>query len=222
MAAVRTPTANVFRAVALATAAVLLATSCGGTSSHYVSNKSAQTYFKVPKDWDVANLQPDRFPFLINDNIWAVFFAPTGLHPDALDAPDKSPAPLGVVVVGQLEQNSYDSVNDLNLRIIPYTDAAGEAQYIDPLTLRTTQDDDIVRLVGMARITNDGLRGYRMRYEVTSNGMPPMMIDQTTLIHDATHTYYQFSVTCTTPCFANYVGDINTILDSLRVRRDQP
>ena len=175
VAAVRRPTAFVCRAVALATVTILFVSGCGGASSHYVVNKPAQTYFKVPKAWDVTQINGDAFTtreFLIH-NAWAVFFAPAGLEPDALSDLVKSPAPLGVALIGQIE--------------------------------------------------HDGLRGYRLRYQIsTGPDTPPIVYDQTKMIYDATHTYYLFRVTCQVQCFSDYSHDIDTIFNSLRVRRDQP
>jgi hypothetical protein len=225
VAAVRTPTANVFRAVAFATAAALIATACGGASSHYVVNKPAETYFKVPKNWAVTQINGDAFTtreFLVH-NAWSVFFAPEGLQPDALSDLVTSPAPLGVALIGQIEQGDYDSFDDLSLRVIPYTDATGEANYVDPIDVLNKQDDDLVRIYGLTPITQNGLRGYRLRYQIsTGPDTPPIVYDQTKMIYDATHTFYLFRVTCQVQCFADYTHDINTIFDSLRVRRDQP
>ena len=223
MAAVRTPTANVCRAVAFATAAALFAIGCGGASSHYVSNKPAQTYFKVPKEWNVTPLRGNSFPFLINNSAWAVFFAPEGLQPDALGDLVQAPAPLGLALIGQIEQGDYDSFDDLALRLIAYTDANGESQYLDPIEVLRSQDDDLVRIYGLQQIARDGLRGYHIRYQIaTAPNTPPIVFDQTKMVHDATHTYYLFRVTCQVGCFSEYAGDIDTIFNSLRVRRDQP
>src|SRR5207248_8304679 len=84
VAALRTSTARAIRAVAFATVTLLLATSCGGASSHYVVNKPAQAYFKVPKNWQVTQITGDAFTTsaFLRANAWAVFFAPQGLEPD--------------------------------------------------------------------------------------------------------------------------------------------
>jgi hypothetical protein len=213
------------RAVAFATAATLIVTGCGGTSSHYVVNKPAQTYFKVPKNWKVTQIAGDAFStreFLIH-NAWSVFFAPEGLQPDALADLVQSPAPLGVALIGQIEQGEYDSFDDLSLRVIPYVDDTGAPNYLDPIDVLNRQDDDLVRIYGLTQITQDGLRGYRLRYQIsTGPGAPPIVYDQTKMIHDATHTFYLFRVTCQLQCFSDYSHDIDTIFNSLRVRRDQP
>ena len=225
VAAVRRPTAFVCRAVALATVTILFVSGCGGASSHYVVNKPAQTYFKVPKAWDVTQINGDAFTtreFLIH-NAWAVFFAPAGLEPDALSDLVKSPAPLGVALIGQIEQGEYDTLDDLSLRVIPYTDDTGQTTYLDPIDVLNRQDDDIVRIYGLQTIDRDGLRGYRLRYQIsTGPDTPPIVYDQTKMIYDATHTYYLFRVTCQVQCFSDYSHDIDTIFNSLRVRRDQP
>jgi len=225
VAAVRTPTANLFRAVAFATAAALIATACGGSGSHYVVNKPAETYFKVPKNWEVTQIAGDAFTtreFLIH-NAWSVFFAPEGLQPDALADLVKSPAPLGLALIGQIEQGEYDSFDDLSLRAIPYVDDTGAPSYLDPIDVLNRQDDDVVRIYGLTTIAKDGLRGYRLRYQIsTGPDTPPIIYDQTKMIHDATHTFYLFRVTCQVQCFSDYSHDIDTIFNSLRVRRDQP
>jgi len=223
VAAVRTTTANAFRAVAIATAAALLVTACGGSNSHYVVNEPAQTYFKVPKDWEVIRIVDSELDEFLVNNSWAVFFAPEGLQPDALNDLDQSPAPLGLAMIGQIEQGEFDTFSDLRLRAITYTDAMGELAYVDPLEVSTSQDDDIVRIYGAQTIARDGLRGYRIRYQIASGpDAAPLVYDKIQLIHDATHTFYLFRVTCQVACFSEYSGDINTIFDSLRVRRDQP
>jgi hypothetical protein len=224
VAAVRTPTANVLRAVAFATAVMLLATGCGGASCHYVVNKPTDTYFKVPENWEVTQIQGDAFAtreFLVS-NAWAVFFAPKGLAPDALTDLVQAPVPVGVALIGTIEQGDYDTFDDLSLREIPYTDETGEPSYLDPIEVVRSQDDDIVRMYGLEPINRDGLRGYRMRYQIgTGADTPPIIYDQTKMIHDATHTFYLFRVTCQVACFSEYSGDIDTIFNSLRVRRDQ-
>jgi hypothetical protein len=222
VAAARSPTASVVRAVALATAAVLVAANCGGSGSHYVSNKAAQAYFKVPKGWDVESVTPVLPEFLINDNSWAVFFTPKGLDREAAAKdPMNAPGPVGLALIGQLEQGSYDAVGDADLRAISLIDAANETRILDPLQLLISQDDDLVELLKFDRIAEDGLRGYRMRYKL----MPPgsqLLYDRAVMIHDATHTYYSFTVSCSVLCFEKYLDDIDTFFDSLRVRRDQP
>ena len=62
-----------------------------------------------------------------------------------------------------------------------------------------------------------------MRYQIAADpNSPPVVYDQEKLIHDSTHTFYLFRVTCQVGCFAEYSSDIDTIFNSLRVRRDQP
>ena len=225
VAAVRTPTANILRAVAFATAVMLLATACGGASSHYVVNKPAETYFKVPKKWEVTPIRGDAFAtreFLVS-NAWAVFFAPEGLEPDALTDLVQAPAPVGVALIGTIEQGDYDTFDDLSLRVIPYTDDAGEAAVSrsdrgGPQPRRRHR----AHLRARGRSTATACAGYRMRYQIgTGADTPPIVYDQTKMIHDATHTFYLFRVTCQVACFSEYSGDIDTIFDSLRVRRDQ-
>ena len=203
---------------------LLVATGCGGASSHYVIHKPADTYFKVPKDWQVTQIRGDAFTtreFLVS-NAWAVFFAPEGIQPDALGDIVQSPAPLGIALIGLIEQGDYDSFDDLSLRVIPYVDDLGAPSYLDPIEVLRSQDDDLVRIYGLEPITRDGLRGYRLRYQIATDAdSPPIVYDQTKLIHDATHTFYLFRVTCQVACFSEYSGDIDTIFDSLRVRRDQ-
>jgi hypothetical protein len=226
VAAGRTPTANLCRAVALATAIILTVTACGGASSHYVTNKEAETYFKVPKDWQAVQIRSDLFVTddFLRSGAWAVFFAPDGIAPDALlNDPALATAPIGLALIGQLEQGSYDSFGELNLRAITYTDAEGNAAYIDPLELGNTQDDDIVRIAGIEAMTRDGLRGYRMRYQLLATATEPSIVyDQVKLVHDETHTFYWFRVVCKVECFNQYNDDIGKIFDSLRIRRDQP
>ena len=123
---------------------------------------------------------------------------------------------------GQIEQGDYDSFDNLSLRVIPYTDDTGQLTYLDPIDVLQRQDDDIVHIYGSQTIAHDGLRGYRVRYRFTAPDLPPVVFDQTKLIHDATHTFYLFRVTCQVQCFSDYSHDIDTIFSSLRVRRDQP
>ena len=71
-------------------------------------------------------------------------------------------------------------------------------------------------------MTRDGLRGYRIRYQIVSKSAEPSVVyDQVKLIHDATHTYYLFRVVCKVECFNQYNDEIGQIFKSLRIRRDQ-
>jgi hypothetical protein len=226
VAAVRTPTANVVRAVAFATAVLLIATGCGGASSHYVVNKPSQTYFKLPKEWQATQLNGADMPeaAVLRDGAWTLFFAPEGVPKEALlGDPAEAIAPIGLMQVGQLEQGQYDAVTEKNLRVISFTTADGEDVSIDPLAADITQDDDLVRVIGIEPIVRDGLRGYRTRFELLAPAPAPSIVyDRITLVHDATHLLYSFRVYCTAACFGSYVDSINEIIASLRIRRDQP
>ncbi|MEO8695204.1 MAG: hypothetical protein ABI658_16885 [Acidimicrobiales bacterium] len=223
MAAVRTSTANVLRAVAFATAVLLLATACGGSSATYVVNKPAQTYFKVPKNWDVVPIVAPQDDQFLRGTSWARFFAPEGLPPDVINDPSKSLEPVGMATIGQIEQGVYDQFSDVQLRAIVFT-IAGEQQYVDPVDLINSQDDDFIRLLAFEAVRQDGLRGYRLRYQIRQEDplLPPLVWEQTKLVHDNTHTYYSVKVVCQIDCFVKFRSDIATIFDSLRVRRDQP
>jgi hypothetical protein len=221
VAAVRKPTANVLRAVAFATAVMLLATGCGGASSNYVVFEPADTYFKVPKNWEVIPVEGGTDASFLRGAPWMRFFAPEGLPPATLNDPYSSPAPLGLVTIGVIEQGVYDQFSDVRLRAILFTEE-GEQKYLDPIELVNSQDDDFVRVYALEAVQQDGLRGYSMRYRIRQDpAKPPLVYEQTTLVHDATHTYYSFSVVCPEQCFAANQDDINTIFDSLRVRRDK-
>jgi hypothetical protein len=222
VAAARTPTANLLRAVGFATAVLLVATGCGGTSANYVHHEAAQTYFKVPKEWDVTRIVGGNEEGFLRGSAWRVFFAPKGTSPEALNDPDTSPVPLGQALIGQIEQGAYDQFTDLRLRaIVFYQD--GEAQAVDPIELLNSQDDDVIRVLGLEQVDQSGLRGYKLRYQIQLDpSMAPLVYEQTTVIHDATHTYYSLSVVCPFDCFVNNVDDISEIFESLRVRRDQP
>ena len=223
MAAVWTPTANVLRAVAFATAVVLIATSCGGTSSNYVVYKPAETYFKVPKSWDVTPASDSENDAFLRGTSWARFFAPPGVPPEAMNDPSKSIEPMGIALIGVIEQGVYDQFGDLQLRMIIFT-LAGEQQYVDPIELVNSQDDDFIRPLALEPIVQDGLRGYRVRYQIKQEDpqLPPLVWEQTKMVHDSTHTYYEFKVVCQLQCFAKNQSDIASIFSSLRVRRDQP
>ena len=222
MTSARTPTANVVRAVAFATAVLLVATGCGGASSTYVVNQPAETYFKLPKEWSVTPVEGGNDSAFLRGAPWMRFFAPEGLPPESMNDPYTSPAPLGLVTIGQIEQGVYDQFSDVRLRAILFVEE-GEQKFIDPIDVLNSQDDDFVRIFALDQVQQDGLRGYHMRYQIRQDpAQPPLVYEQSTLVHDATHTYYSVSVVCAFECFAKNQDDIRQIFDSLRVRRDQP
>jgi hypothetical protein len=222
VAAARTPTAILVRAVAFATAVVLIATGCGGASSRYVTNEAAETYFKLPKEWQVTPVMGGNEEGFLRGSPWAVFFAPEGTDVRTLNDPNTSTVPLGRAVIGQIEQGVYDQFNDIRLRAILFVEN-GEVNYLDPIEVLNSQDDDFVRILGLEPVQQNGLRGYKLRYQIRQDpSLQPLVWEQTTLVHDPTHTYYSFSVVCPYECFARNQDDIAAIFESLRVRKDQP
>ena len=201
---------------------MLIATGCGGSSSHYVTFKPAETYFKVPREWDVRSVVGGNDEAFLRGTPWRTFFAPEGTPPETMNDPNATVTPLGLAVIGQVEQGVYDQFSDVRLRAIFFTEN-DEVQALDPIELVNSQDDDFVRVLGLEAVQQDGLRGYRMRYQIRQDPtLPPLVWEQTTLVHDATHTYYSVRVGCPFECFVKYQDDIAEIFDSLRVRRDQP
>ncbi len=212
------------RVVAMMVALGLGMAACGNNASDYVINKQAQLYFKVPSHWRTAQVAGDSLSTspLLHSGTWAEFFGPPEVEPQTVTA-STSPGPIGILLIGEIEQSDFDSLTMKTLRSIPVLDTSGQATQIDPIDIVNSQDDDTLGISTFQEIMHDGLRGFRLRFVARPDSNSPYVVyDEIKLVYDATHTFYQFQVACSTNCYLAYRQQINSMFTSLRVHQDQP
>lgn len=218
------------RLIALLAFTALAASGCGRDSGRYVVNDRAELYFKVPRQWVADRLAPTVFNgSQYVGEPWGYYFGTATLGEGnnqvsltGLGQPGQSPTPVGLVTVGQLERGVFDDISIAELRSITLN-VDNEDRSIDPLQLLIDEEDDVLGLIAINQIERDGLRGFRLRYAVPNEaGDPTSVYERTVVLHDATRTLYVFRIACTTECFIQNRAAIDKIVNSLRIREDQP
>lgn len=189
-----------------------LAGACSKSEFRYVSNKSIDTYLKVPADWEqfehddlvgaevaaarLANQPPSLLDVLVNRQFqWRVAFdgdpRPSVEHTLGL-----AEEPVVEVSVRALEPEEHDQVSLAALRnvLVNYDEMKAEAQ--------EKLDGKAVGIAGAPTVTfraidekelhyDGGVRGVRLRYVLRPNEMSPFYaFDQTTLVDSKAERLY--------------------------------
>lgn len=204
----------------LALAAALVA-GCGAPAYTYVKNSGDHTYVKFPTSWhqieqkdmdsaiglDPAESESDH-------GLWLLGY-------DASDVPSPqhlfgstSTVPAALVSVQQVPESnrgrlSLDALRDLFFPVSPT--AQQNADPSSGLTGFGLISDDVLT-------PGDGVRGVHTVFKYTLNGGAPQMIDQTAYVNDDASKIYVLLVRCSTTCYKDRHGEIQTVVSSFTIR----
>jgi hypothetical protein len=201
-------------------AAVLALGSCGENKFSYVDNSAENTYIRVPNEWKVftvegGGVRPEAFPDSV-ESVWHIAFdasqkpsldntaAIDALPPSSVDEP-----------VGQLQ--IFDVTGSFNQEL-SLTTARSTALGIDPLGV-PDEIKDLVEIVSYTPLSQDGMQGSRVVYNLHNEGEPWQTVDATTLFDQSRNRFYVLRIGCTSECFRDNQDDISEIATSWKVVR---
>jgi hypothetical protein len=216
-------------AATLTVAAVVAgATACGQPEFTYVKNSGEQTYFKVPHEWhqlserdldDVVIAAPieSATAELIRQRSWnAGYDAAAEPSAEHLYSSLTTDDPLAYVQVLQLDadeqrQVSLDVLRNLFLPVSPEDNRKAAAQQIGLGFFERVHDEVLT--------PSDNLHGVRVvyNYELPGGGVLHTF-DLTALVNNATDHIYMLLIRCSTRCYRDRAGELNTIATSFTVR----
>lgn len=205
-----------------------LVAGCGAADFTYVKNSGHKTYFKVPHGWNETATKPldDTLSGTNTDSVaaqmreqtwWSVAYDaaedPAAEHLVTTSATD---APIVYARVSPLteEQQSKVSFDLLRDAFLPVTaDAREAAAGTLPLTGFELVADEVLT-------PSDGLHGVRVIFDYElANGILHTF-DQTALVNNAGTMLYLLIIRCSTSCYRERAGELDTIATSFTVRSE--
>ncbi|MFI5952280.1 hypothetical protein [Cryptosporangium sp. NPDC051539] len=210
-------------------ALVLLATgACAQPEFTYVKNSGQKTYFKVPHAWHAtATKRLDDALSGTNTDSAAAAMRQQSWWSVAYDA-SEDPAADHLVTVGLTDepivyariaplseqQQSKVSLDLLRNAFLPVTaDAREAAAQTLPLTgFELVQNEVLTR--------SGGLHGVRVVFDYELANGVLHTFDQTALVNNAGTRLYLLIIRCSTSCYRERAGELDTIATSFTVRSD--
>ena len=201
------------------------ATSCAAPQFTYVSDSSANTYFKVPYGWhridDVSLAAQFKTPGRALGQVagtWDIAFdadqAPTAVH---LFSPNVNQpfafafvTPLTAAASSALRRSPYNGLRDV---LLPVTsaDRAQVAQGTFPLTHFKLLRDSVLT-------PGQGVHGVWDTYDYTYPGGITDTFDQVALTNSTSTQIYVLMVHCVATCYSQNRSQLSTIMSSFTVR----
>jgi hypothetical protein len=117
--------------------------------------------------------------------------------------------------VGQLQ--IFDVTGSFNQEL-SLTTARSTALGIDPLGV-PDEIKDLVEIVSYTPLSQDGMQGSRVVYNLHNEGDPWQTVDATTLFDQSRNRFYVLRIGCTSECFRDNQDDISEIATSWKVVR---
>jgi hypothetical protein len=208
--------------VAAAMGAMLLTalvSACGAPQYTYVTNSSAHTYFKVPRDWqkidDKELVKAISGGQTLPASVWTVGY-------DASDKPaagdvlsPKASKPFAYAVVEQVNEQTSNilSYNLLRDFFLPVTSDA-----------RTTAAKDGFSLTGFHLLRSavltpgQGFHGVRETFDYTYPDGSVNTFDQVALTDADSTRVYVLLVHCLSTCYTSDAKQIDSVMQSFTVR----
>jgi len=197
------------------------AAGCAAPQYTYVSDTSANTFFKVPYGWhrisDVSLAAQFKTPgsSLGQDGTWDIAYdaaqAPAAVH---LFSPQAT-MPFAFAFVAPLSPSASQSLSDNGLRdvLLPVTSAARAAasQGTFPLTHFRLLRDAVIR-------PGPAVHGVWDTYSYTYPGGTTDTFDQVALTNSGRTQLYVLVVHCIATCYTQNRDQIDTIVSSFTVR----
>jgi hypothetical protein len=189
---------------------------CADSGYHYVKNSDQKTYFKVPSEWTLYDTRDDLA--VLDDptmteferaqqrqGMWRVAFdgdpQPKTAHLTKLGAA----APWGMAIVRDMNFSEASSISDRALRNmhVPLDEALAAEQG---------------KVVSYEELNLDGgLHGFHVVAKLlTAKGV--VTIDQTSVLSQDRSTSYSLFLSCSTKCYEENEGRIESIVDSWTVK----
>lgn len=215
-----------FRAVRRAltgVAVVFAAAACGASSYTYVANSDDGAFARLPAAWTQVDegelaaaigVAPGSEPE--EQGIWLQGYdaaeRPSVGH--VLGASAEHPAVL--VLVQQIPeelrgQYSLDRLRDLFQPVSPAAREQLAANPVAPLAGFQLLRDEVLT-------PGDGLRGVHVTYSYRINGGVPQVFDQVAYLNDDASTVYLLVARCSSSCFEQRRGEIESVVSTFTVR----
>jgi hypothetical protein len=208
----------------IATAAVT--TGCAAPEYTYVENSDQKTYFKVPHEWHQAatgdlddilsGTNPDSANAAARQRMWwsVAYDAdadPTAAH---LLTSRVTEQPIVYARVARLTESQRNAISLDTLRdmFLPVTADAREA------AAPTTQLTGFELVTDQLLTPDDGLHGVRVVFDYELADGVLHTFDQTALVNNTGDTLYLLIIRCSTSCYRERSGELDTIATSFTVR----
>ncbi|MDQ1397638.1 MAG: hypothetical protein QOG64_2897, partial [Acidimicrobiaceae bacterium] len=203
--------------VALVVAALTVAgTACSGSGYRYVTSRKAGVYFKVPTEWKVfdrndlsSGLKANGSPGIDDATLFAAGFdsapKPSISHVTPLDA--GADHPTGIARVKLLAPSERDAVSFQSLRNMLLSVDDGEQQ-------------SKVKVLGQVDLVpKGGYRGQRIVFEVAREDGSTFVVDQTTMVDQATERLFVLAVACASSCYESNRKVVDKVVTSWTVKK---
>jgi len=214
-------------ATAIAVVAVMVgATSCGQPEFTYVKNSGQKTYFKVPHTWHqigtsdlddaLGGTNPDSFASQVRQQLWwsVAYDASNDPTPGHLLTNGVTEEPIVYARVATLTERQQNAVSLDMLRdlFLPVTaDARQAAAEALPLTGFELVHDEVIN-------RPNGLHGIRVVYDYELGFGVLHTFDMTALVNNDSSKLYLMIIRCSTSCYRERIGEMDTIATSFTVR----
>jgi hypothetical protein len=211
---------------AAVTVAAVVTTGCATPEYTYVKNSDQKTYFKVPHDWHetstgdlddiLSGANPDSANASARAQMWWSVAYDADQDPSAAhlltglvtDQPIVY-ARVAELTKGQQNEVSLDGLRDMFLPVS--ADAREAAAASTQLTGFELVSDQVLAPA-------DGLHGVRVVYDYELADGVLHTFDQTALVNNATDKVYLLIIRCSTSCYRERSGELDTIATSFTVR----
>jgi hypothetical protein len=190
----------------------LLLTACGGSSYHYVSNKTQGLFVRVPVSWHTLKLsESDRPDPVFPEPPWQVLIDsanhPAVGHYDVYAADE----PVGIVEIVTLS-SSRDAVSLAYLRALS-TDLA-----VDPLQ-EVRDGSDAFQIVKYDERNDEDFWGNRLVFNAKRQDGTVITIDQLAMVDTATSHLYRLTIRCSATCYKDHQAEIGRVVSSWTLRK---
>lgn len=207
----------ILRRVVLVAIAGALALSGCGSKYTYVKSKQEQVFFKIPKEWESAQVRPDPIRGLEDPPAdWRVQFAAQGYDPELVSL--LQTVPNGEARVFNLTRAQAASISPATMRAWLLTQLDIEE---DPLEMALRQDPRIDLLDYEELNSNSNLRGLRISYTWKGSDDRSLWfsVTQIGLLNETNTKFYLFRIHCRVDCFLSQMfnDDIKVVADSWTV-----
>ncbi|MBW6435386.1 hypothetical protein KZ829_16740 [Actinoplanes hulinensis] len=214
---------------AAAVAALTLFAGCGASEFTYVKNSGERTYFKVPHEWHevgtkslddaLTGLNSDSAAAGLRQRLWWSVAYDASAYPSAehLMTAGVTTEPILYARVAQTTEAQRDTISLDILRnfFLPVTQEARDsvAQTTSLTGFELLQDEVIT--------PDNGLHGVHVVYNYDLGLGVLHTFDQTALVNNDGSKIYLLLIRCTTSCYAERSGELDTIATSFTVRSDK-
>lgn len=217
---------HVGAALLAVTALLAGAGACGTPEFTYVKNSQEKTYFKVPHGWreiatesldhDITGVNPDSAAATAVKQLWwsVAYDAAEDPTPDHLLTTGVTDEPIVYARVATLTESQQNMVSLDALRnvLLPVTDEAREAAAATmPLSGFELLRDEVIE-------PENGLHGVRVVFDYELAFGVLHTFDQTVLVNNDGSKLYLMIIRCTSSCYRERSGELDTIATSFTVR----